>query len=93
MQALAIGLKPSSNRRGSAQFLKKAPGPIKTSNLGSSDIAPAMESQQSQVEVIDISAASSNASSVNRSNQMIVLEEESGEGIVIEADEDDPHKL
>ena len=37
--------------------------------------------------------SSSNASSVNRSNQMIVLEEESGEGIVIEADEDDPHKL
>ena len=51
-----------------------------------------MESQQSQVEVIDISA-SSNASSVNRFNQMIPLEEESGDSIVIETHDDDPSKL
>ena len=92
MKPLAIGLKSSSHRRGSAQFIKKAPDPVKTTNLGTSNVSAAMESQKSQVQIVDISV-SENASSVNRSNQMIVLEEESGEGIVIAEDENDPSKL
>ena len=87
-----LGLKSSNGRRSSAQFLKKAPDAIKTSNLGSSKISAAMESEKSQVQVIDISV-SENASSVNQSNQNIVLEEESGEEIVIAVDKNDPHKL
>ena len=87
-----LGLKSSNGRRSSAQFLKKTIDPIKTSNQGSSKISAAMESQKSQVQVIDISV-SENASSVNHSNQNIVLEEESGEEIVIAVDKNDPNKL
>ena len=87
-----LGLKSSNGRRSSAQFLKKSIDPIKTSNLGSSKISAAMESEKSQVQVIDISV-SENASSVNHSNQNIVLEEESGEEIVIAVDKNDPNKL
>ena len=87
-----LGLKSSNGRRSSAQFLKKSIDPIKTSNLGSSKISAAMESEKSQVQVIDISV-SENASSVNHSNHNIVLEEESGEEIVIAVDKNDPNKL